>query len=241
VASGTFTAPDHDYPSYLEIQLTATDSGGLKNTTSILLYPKTVNFTFQSSPSGLQLNINSVNGTTSFVHAVIINSNNTISAPTPQDLNGVRYQFQSWSDGGAQTHNVSAGTSNTTYTATYSPISADVQIVKTGALSADKTTINYTLTVTNKGPATAQGVSVKDIVPVKTQLISASSMQGSCSGTSTVTCSIGAMTNNQVVTVTLVTKLVKQSGFISNTASVSSSTTDPSSTNNSSTVQIKAH
>ncbi len=241
VASGTFTAPDHDYPSYLEIQLTATDSGGLKNTTSVLLYPKTVNFTLQSSPSGLQLNINGVNGTTSFVHAVIINSDNTISAPTPQDLNGVRYQFQSWSDGGTQTHNVSAGTSNTTYTATYSPISADVQIVKTGALSADKTTINYTLTVTNKGPATAQGVSVKDIVPVKTQLISASSMQGSCSGTSTVTCSIGAMTNNQVVTVTLVTKLVKQSGFISNTASVSSSTTDPNSTNNSSTVQIKAH
>jgi uncharacterized repeat protein (TIGR01451 family) len=199
-----------------------------------------VNLTLQSSPSGLQLNINSVNGTTSFVHAVIINSDNTISAPTPQDLNGVRYQFKSWSDGGTQTHNVRAGTSNTTYTATYEPISADIQIVKTGALSADKTTINYTLQITNKGPASAQAVSVKDTLPSKVQFVSASSTLGSCSGTSTVTCSIGTMTNNQVVTITIVTKIVKQAGFISNTASVSSSTTDPNSTNNSSTVQIKS-
>ena len=34
VASGSFTAPDHDYPSYLELRLTATDSGGLTNTES---------------------------------------------------------------------------------------------------------------------------------------------------------------------------------------------------------------
>ena len=111
------------------------------------------------------------------------------------------------------TDNVSAGTSNTTYTATYSPISADVQIVKTGALSADKTTINYTLQITNKGPASAQAVSVKDTLPSKVQFISASATQGSCSGTTTITCSIGAMTNNQVVTVTVVTKIVKQAGL----------------------------
>ena len=29
VASGSFVAPDHEYPSYLELRLTATDSGGL--------------------------------------------------------------------------------------------------------------------------------------------------------------------------------------------------------------------
>ena len=32
VASGSFTAPDHEYPSYLELRLTATDSGGLTDT-----------------------------------------------------------------------------------------------------------------------------------------------------------------------------------------------------------------
>ena len=29
VAGGSFVAPDHEYPSYLELRLTATDSGGL--------------------------------------------------------------------------------------------------------------------------------------------------------------------------------------------------------------------
>ena len=32
VASGSFAAPDHEYPSYLELRLTATDAGGLTDT-----------------------------------------------------------------------------------------------------------------------------------------------------------------------------------------------------------------
>jgi PKD repeat protein len=34
VASGSFSAPDHEYPSYLELTLTATDSDGLTDTES---------------------------------------------------------------------------------------------------------------------------------------------------------------------------------------------------------------
>src|SRR3712207_8012859 len=55
VASGSFSAPDHEYPSYLELQLTATDKGGLTDTKSVRLDPRTVVLTFQSNPSGLQL------------------------------------------------------------------------------------------------------------------------------------------------------------------------------------------
>ena len=40
VASGTFAAPDHDYPSYLELQLSATDADGLSKTTSVRLDPE---------------------------------------------------------------------------------------------------------------------------------------------------------------------------------------------------------
>ena len=240
ISSGSFTAPDHDYPAYLELQLKATDSGGLQNTTSVLLYPKTVNFTLQSQPSGLQLNINGINGTTPFVHTVIINSNNSVSAPTPQTLNGIQYVFQSWSDGGAQTHNIHATTSNATFTANYTPMSADVQIVKTGALSTGK--ITYTLQVKNNGPALAQGVVVNDSLPNKVQYVSVSTTQGTCTGGSTVTCQIGTMSNSQVVTVTIVVNVTKAAGFISNTASVNvgSSSPDLNTGNNSSTVQLKA-
>ena len=104
VASGSFAAPDHDYPSYLTLQLTATDSTGTSATTSIDLQPQTVDLTFNSSPSGLSLAGGPTASTTPFTRRVIVNSQNSISATTPQRLAGTVYDFSSWSDGGAQTH-----------------------------------------------------------------------------------------------------------------------------------------
>ena len=51
VDQGTFVAPDHEYPSHLEIRLTATDSAGGSATTSVELQPKTVD---QTQPTDLQ-------------------------------------------------------------------------------------------------------------------------------------------------------------------------------------------
>jgi glucose/arabinose dehydrogenase len=119
VASGTITAPDHEYPSYLEFRLTATDAGGLAGTSSLLVQPKTVNLRFNSSPSGLQLVVGSTSQTTPFTMTVIQGSTNSISAPTPQSLGATPYTFASWSDGGAQTHVITAPTTATTYTGAY--------------------------------------------------------------------------------------------------------------------------
>jgi uncharacterized repeat protein (TIGR01451 family) len=171
---------------------------------------------------------------------VIVNSTNSVNAPSPQVVGGVSYAFQSWSDGQAQSHNIVAGTTNATYTATYASASADLQIVKTGTLSADKTSITYALRVTNLGPGSALNVRVTDTLSNKLQWVSASSTQGSCSGTSTVTCAIGNMSNGQVTTITIVVRITKQSGFITNSASVSGDSTDPNSANNTSTIQTKA-
>jgi glucose/arabinose dehydrogenase len=121
VASGSFTAPDHEYPSHLELRLTATDSGGLTNTKSVLLNPQTVNLTFQSSPTGLQLVVGPTAQTTPFTRTVIIGSSNSVSATSPQTLGGTTYAFSSWSDGGAQTHTIVAPATAATYTATYAP------------------------------------------------------------------------------------------------------------------------
>ena len=52
VSSGTLSAPDHEYPSYLELQLTAQDSGGATSTASVQLNPKTVDLTFATRPPG---------------------------------------------------------------------------------------------------------------------------------------------------------------------------------------------
>lgn len=55
VAEGSFVAPDHSYPSHLELRLTATEFAGQTNTRTIRLDPRTVDLTFRSAPSGLRL------------------------------------------------------------------------------------------------------------------------------------------------------------------------------------------
>jgi hypothetical protein len=116
---GSFAAPDHEYPSYLELQLTATDSGGLTDTKSVRLDPQTVALTFNTNPGGLQLTIGGASATTPFSRTVIVGSTNSISANSPQPKGKFTYTFRSWSDGGAQTHNIIAPASATTYKATY--------------------------------------------------------------------------------------------------------------------------
>ena len=98
VASGSFTTPDHDYPSELELSLTATDARGLSNTTSVQLLPRTTTLSFATNPTGLKLTFNGATATAPFSRTVIVGSKNSVSAPSPQQLRG-KQVFQSWSDG----------------------------------------------------------------------------------------------------------------------------------------------
>jgi glucose/arabinose dehydrogenase len=121
-ASGSFVAPDHEYPSQIALRLTATDSGGrTSDPVERLLDPQTVVLTFASVPAGLQLDVNGSSSTAPFTRTVIIGSSNSVSATTPQTLAGTSYAYSSWSDGGGQTHNITAPATPTTYTATYTP------------------------------------------------------------------------------------------------------------------------
>lgn len=104
VASGSFVAPDHDYPSYLTLTLTATDSGGLSSSTSVRIDPKVFLLKLDTVPSGLQLSLNGTVATTPFSRQVIAGSANTVSAPTPQTLAGVSYRFSYWNDQQPVTH-----------------------------------------------------------------------------------------------------------------------------------------
>ncbi len=118
-ASGSFTAPDHEYPSYLELKLTATDSGGLTGTKTLRLDPRTVVLTFQTIPGGLQVAVNGTQAQATFSRTVIVGSSNTVSAISPQTKGRKIYAFQSWSDGGAQTHTIVAPAAATTYSARF--------------------------------------------------------------------------------------------------------------------------
>ena len=119
VSSGSLSAPDHEHPSHLELRLTATDALGATGATSVLLNPVTVQLNFASTPTGLQLSVNSASSTTPFSRTVIVGSTNSLSAITPQTLGGTSYDFASWSHGGGQSHTIVAPASPATYVANY--------------------------------------------------------------------------------------------------------------------------
>jgi glucose/arabinose dehydrogenase/PKD repeat protein len=127
VASGQFTAPDHEYPSYLEVVLTATDSAGLTGTTSVNLYPKTAVLHLQTNPTGLQLAAGSGVATAPYDKTVFLGGTTSVAAPSPQVLNGVAYQFSGWSDNGLASHNVTLN-ADTTLTANFVPIPAYAKV-----------------------------------------------------------------------------------------------------------------
>ncbi len=98
----------------------------------------------------------------------------------------------------------------------------------------------YTMLVTNRGPARADGVSVTDVLPPGTTFVSATSSQGSCANNGgTVTCLLGTMNNNGTATVTL-TVSPTVAATITNSATVGAIGLDFTPTNNMATVTTLA-
>jgi large repetitive protein len=128
-----------------------------------------------------------------------------------------------------------AGNSSVTSASLPVTSSADLSITKStqSTQAATNATINYTITVSNAGPSPATGVVVTDALPSGLQLVTATPSQGSCSGTTTITCNLGTLASGGSAAIALAAHVTATSGSIANTASVSSATNDPGAGNNS--------
>ncbi len=121
---------------------------------------------------------------------------------------------------------------------------ADLALTKTASPSpvVSGSTLTYRLFVQNNGLATATGVSVTDPLPVGTTFLSCFVSQGTCLGPAvgsngTVTASLGSIPNPGFAVVTIVVTVTAPGGTsITDTAVVSSTTTDPTLSNNVSSV-----
>ena len=89
----------------------------------------------------------------------------------------------------------------------------------------------YALTITNNGPGPATGVTVSDTLPGSVTFQSATPSQGSCSGTASVSCNLGEVPSGASVSV-FVLVIPTVTGVISNTATVTSTSEDPITANN---------
>ncbi len=118
VTAGSFAAPDHEYPSHLELRLTVTDSLGGTDTASIEIDPQTVTFQMRSSPAGLRVTAGGTTAITPFSVTVIHRSAVILGVPSGQVHDGFPNTWASWSQGGPKTQTVTASAS-ATYTATF--------------------------------------------------------------------------------------------------------------------------
>jgi glucose/arabinose dehydrogenase len=122
-SSGTFAIPSsgHSFSgntSY-DIVLTATDSDGIKSSASVTIRPEKSNLTLATTPSGLTVTVDGIAVTGPTVRDELIGFRYAVDAPTPQFVGGSRYDFVSWSDGGAKAHTVTVGASAATLTARF--------------------------------------------------------------------------------------------------------------------------
>jgi uncharacterized repeat protein (TIGR01451 family) len=100
--------------------------------------------------------------------------------------------------------------------------------------------ITYALTVRNDGPHAATSVTLSDVIPINTTFVSVTPAGWTCpslpvGGTGTQTCTIATLAPLSSASFTLVAKVnqgTPSGTVITNTATVSSATADPNSTNN---------
>jgi len=161
VSSGSFTAPDHDYPSYLELRLSATDAEGVVRTVTRDLQPRTAQLEIASEPSGMRVVVDGHDATTPATSTVILDSEHSVSAPSPQTLGGTAYDFAGWSDGGAATHNVTATGAGGPLTATYQVHRAATSLSLT-ATPASRVWGSATTLITLSGKLLGDGKAMAD-------------------------------------------------------------------------------
>ena len=166
IKAGTFAIPTsgHDFGgnTRYRITLTVTDSNGLRDTRSVVIWPQKVNLPFDTSPSGLTVYVDGIARTTPFVLDTLVGFNHTIDA-RDQTSGGNSYSFTSWSDGGAQSHTITVPNTAQSYTATYRVASAPSGVVAawgfnegSGTTTADASGNNNTATLLG-GPTWVAG------------------------------------------------------------------------------------
>ena len=120
----------------------------------------------------------------------------------------------------------------------YEVSGADMSL--TGTVAPNPGTVGqpetFTFTVNNAGPTSATNVMFTDSQPSNVTVNSVTPSQGSCSGTTTITCNLGSVPDGQATVTIVVTP--HSAGTLTTPASVSAAEPDPNPTNNSVTLSV---
>jgi uncharacterized repeat protein (TIGR01451 family) len=136
------------------------------------------------------------------------------SVPMSESLSGSSH----WSDSGVSIQ----------------PFQGDLSVSVSGNTTQFPANVSYTVTVSNSGPSASSGVVLTDTLANGVTLVSATPSQGSCTGTTTITCNLGTIAISGTATVTITALPSAPGGYVNN-ASVTATTPDLNSDNNSAT------
>jgi glucose/arabinose dehydrogenase len=122
IAGGTFVIPrtgETDPDVWYRIFFTARDSYGLSTTIVREIFPRHVQMKVTTSPVRLPVKVDDSPKSAPYDFWSVVHLIRSIGADSPQVLNGLTYDFVSWSDGGARFHNISAPRTATGYVANF--------------------------------------------------------------------------------------------------------------------------
>lgn len=117
--SSSFLAPEHDYPSHIDITVSVADSRGLTTSKTISLQPRTVDLSLQTSPPGIEITAGLLQGPAPISLTGIDGSQLLLSVPETAQVGGRTYTFEGWSDGGARIHAIVIDEAAAAYEAVY--------------------------------------------------------------------------------------------------------------------------
>jgi len=199
--------------------VTATPAGGFTGNTSLAVAGQSGDTTANFSPTSIAITDASAKSSTLTV---------TTSANTPPGT----YSLSITATSGNLQHSTSA------QLIVSGPTNANLAITKTASPNPGVTGANltYRITVTNNGPSPATSVVVTDNLPSGINFVSATPTQGSCSGTTTVTCTLGSMAKDAFAVINIL--VVPQApGTLTNSASVTATESDSDPSDNSVSLQ----
>lgn len=132
VTSGSFTIPtvgEQDANQWYRVHLKVTDSDGVVHRSFRDVVPRTTTMTFNGSFAGAQITLDGQPRATPFNVVGVEGMTRVLGVPSPQTVGDRTYAFSSWSDGGAQTHNITTPISNTTYTANFTQTAGPTDVL----------------------------------------------------------------------------------------------------------------
>ena len=118
-AGSLATSTDTLTVTYTPDSNSSTTYNSATGSNTVTVTAATVQVTVGTSPAGLSLSVDGTSYSATQSLTWTVGSSHTIATNSPQNLAGTQDTFSAWSDGGAISHSVTAPTSATTYTASF--------------------------------------------------------------------------------------------------------------------------